>query len=62
MNESSEVFKIVKTVLNEQRDDANMASEAYRESLAKSITQQVETHIKQLIEDIVSPCGIPSIT
>lgn len=62
MNESSEVFKIVKSVLNEQRADVNMASEAYRKALAESITQQVETHIKQLIEDIVSPCGIPSIT
>lgn len=55
----SDIYEIVKHVVDQQRHDANLASEAYRESLARIIAEQVDTHVNRLIEDIVSPCGIP---
>jgi len=55
----SDIYEIVKRVVDQQRHDANLSSEAYRESLSKTITEQVDAHVNRLIEDIVSPCGIP---
>ena len=55
----SDIYKIVKCVVDQQRPDANLASETYRENLSKIIAEQVDTYVNRLIEEIVSPCGIP---
>lgn len=60
MNESDKpTYQIVKQTLDQCREDANLASDACREDLARIISDNVDTYINRLIEDIVSPCGIP---
>lgn len=61
MNQTDQqTYIIVKQVLDQCREDANLASESCREDIAKLITTQMDQYINRLIEDIVSPCGIPS--
>lgn len=60
MTESDkQTYHIVKQVLDKCREDANLASEACREDIARMITEEMDTYINRLIELIVSPCGIP---
>lgn len=54
-----QTYNIVKQTLDRCRSDANLASEACREDIARMIADDVDTYINRLIELIVSPCGIP---
>lgn len=61
MSESDkQTYDIVKQVLDKCREDANLASEACREDIARMIADEVDPYINRLIELIVSPCGIPN--
>lgn len=54
-----QTYNIVKQALDKCRPDANLASEACREDIARMITDDIDIYINRLIELIVSPCGIP---
>ena len=56
---NKQTYDIVKQTLDKCRVDANLASDACRGDIAKMIADRVDEHICKLIEDIVSPCGIP---
>lgn len=56
---NKQTYDIVKQVLDKCREDANLASDACREDIARMIADDMDTYINRLIELIVSPCGIP---
>lgn len=58
MNEQHDIYKIIKQTLDEIREDMNFSSDASRHDAAQLLTTRVNQHVNQLIEDIVSPCGI----
>lgn len=61
MSESDkQTYDIVKQVLDKCQGDANLASDACREDIARMIADEVDPYINRLIELIVSPCGIPN--
>lgn len=60
MNEQHDIYKIIKQTLDEIRPDTNLASDAAKHDVAQLITTRVNQHVNRLIEDIVSPCGIPN--
>lgn len=51
----SDIQTIIKQVLDQQRVDVNLASDAYREDLSRAIAEQVDKHVARLIEDICIP-------
>lgn len=55
----SETYQIIKQTIDELREDTNLASDACRGDIARTIADRVDEHICKLIEDIVSPCVIP---
>ena len=56
---TSDVERLIAKTLEKWADDqVNLGSESARQTLAKSIAQDVEPYINQLIEDIVCPPAI----
>lgn len=57
MNEQHDIYKIIKQTLDDIRPDINMESDAARHDVTLELTNRVNRHVDQLIEDIVTPAG-----
>jgi len=54
--QDDKLYSLIKNSIDEWKDtQLNISSETGREALAKAVHDQVNIHVKQLIEDIVCP-------
>ena len=56
--EKNKIYQIIEQIINDQHHDVNMGSVAYRKDLTDHLTTMVNRHVNQMLEDILTPCGV----
>lgn len=59
MNEQHDIYKIIKQTIDEVKLETDLDCDDHVHKISHLLTTRVNKHVNQLIEDIVTPCGVP---